>query len=51
MKKKVKIIVGQTDYSNETALEKLKEFIQLTNQIKDKIDIQTKPIACQIIDL
>jgi hypothetical protein len=26
IEKKVKIIVGQTDYSNETALEKLKEF-------------------------
>jgi len=26
IEKKVKIIVGQTDYSNETELEKLKEF-------------------------
>ena len=37
--------------TTSTTIEKLKEFIQLPNQIKDKIDIQTKPIACQIIDL
>ena len=30
--------------------EKLRELIQFPNQIKDKIDIQVNPMACQIID-
>jgi len=34
-----------------TTIEKLKELTQLPNQIKDKIDIQIKPITCQTIDL
>ena len=37
--------------TTRTTIVKLREFIQFPNQTKDKIDIQTKPIACQIIDL
>ena len=37
--------------TTRTTIEKLRELIQLPNQINDKTDIQINPIACQIIDL